>query len=87
MLYYFYHTNLTVNHVQSTFSSGHVRGTKTITFTLESPGEVEQEWMVRPKSSKHNNQPKKKAKRREKTGKKTEMFSAETLERLKQVCV
>ena len=71
------------------FSLGMTKGTKTITFTLESPGEVEQSWAVQPNSSDGNYQqlPKKKKRisRRRKTVEKINVFPPETLQRLKSV--
>ncbi len=66
-----------------------VKGTKIIKFTLESPGEQEQSWTVKPKSgtsgsNRQQTKPKKVA-RRKKTEEKMSTFAAETLERLKQV--
>ena len=63
-----------------------------IQFTLESPGDMEKEWMVRPKSSssrqqghQHTRTTRKKSTNKKPEETKAEIFPEETLERLKQV--
>ena len=59
-----------------------MKGTRVIQFTLDSPKAQAKGWAVRPRSSKTNS---KKKGAKKKRLEKREMFSAETLERLKQV--
>lgn len=56
-----------------------------IQFTLDSPKEHAKGWMVAAKSSKTNQTDSKKKAAKNKRVEKREMFSAEILERLKQV--
>lgn len=63
------------------------KGTKTIQFTLDSPNEVQHGWSVKQKTSKvrvRDHRPKRAVTRQRKNiEERTEMFTAETLEKIK----
>ena len=72
------------NGVEILFCAGQMKGTKVIKFTLDSPNEVQENWATKNKpADSHNHRERRVSRRRKKTQEKTEMFSADILERLK----